>query len=78
MRHQNDEEKEKETKKKKNVSLLYITFLFKVNIGNSAVKNLNPNAQQFSSFDYNQGTVLAGSAAPSGKFLLSCDAKYCL
>ncbi|CAF3456065.1 unnamed protein product [Rotaria sp. Silwood1] len=36
-----------------------------VNVGNSAVKNLNPNAQQFSSRDFNHGTVLAGSTVPS-------------
>lgn len=41
-------------------------FLFKVNVGNSAVKNLNPNAQQFSSGDLNNGTVLAASTVPSG------------
>lgn len=36
-----------------------------VNVGNSAVKNLNPNAQQFSSGDLNNGTVLAASTVPS-------------
>ncbi|CAF4525267.1 unnamed protein product, partial [Rotaria socialis] len=36
-----------------------------VNVGNSAGKNLNPNAQHFSSRDFNHGTVLAGSTAPS-------------
>ncbi|CAF5003852.1 unnamed protein product, partial [Rotaria magnacalcarata] len=36
-----------------------------VNVGNSAAKNLNPNAQHFSSRDFNHGTVPAGSTAPS-------------
>jgi hypothetical protein len=36
-----------------------------VNFGSSAVKNPNPNAQLFSSSDFNNGTVLAGSTAPS-------------
>jgi hypothetical protein len=36
-----------------------------VNVGSSVVKNLNPNAQQFSTSDFNNGTVLAGSTVPS-------------
>jgi hypothetical protein len=51
--------------------IILCVFLFKVNVGNSAVKNLNPNAQLFSSSDFNNGTVLAGSTVPSGMKFLS-------
>jgi hypothetical protein len=76
MGQKKDEEEKKEIKDKSDNKIIFFilyhcfVFLFKVNVGNNAVKNLNPNAQQFSSSDFNNGTVLAGSTAPSGmKFI---------
>jgi hypothetical protein len=64
----NDEEEKKYKGNKRTLFCFTSFFLFKVNVGNNAVKNLNPNAQLFSSSDFNNRTVLAGSAAPSGMF----------
>jgi hypothetical protein len=64
----NDEEEKKYKGNKRTFFCFTSFFLFKVNVGNNAVKNLNPNAQLFSSSDFNNRTVLAGSTAPSGMF----------
>ncbi len=71
-RNDRTEKRRRRRKKTKPITkylfILHNFFVFKVNGGNSTVKNLNPDAQLFSSSDFNNGTVLAGSTAPSGMF----------